>query len=198
MKATCTVSQSMYVAIRSLLLLEALCNTETGKSVAAPACDYISQYQCSRFIYASSQGCVKWRINWSMNFSTYKVTTSSYFADNKVSSGPRHMCLFRNKVSFYGEELLASPTKHQAGGPLLVGCPRLLIQYIRKYPPYWRPFFNSQPGESEDLKDPSVDRSIILRWVFRTWYVGVDWIDLAQDRDRWRTFENAAMNFQFP
>jgi hypothetical protein len=24
----------------------------------------------------------------------------------------------------------------QAGGPPLVGCPRLLIQYIRRYPPY--------------------------------------------------------------
>jgi hypothetical protein len=24
----------------------------------------------------------------------------------------------------------------QAGGPPLVGCPRLLIQYIRSYPPY--------------------------------------------------------------
>ena len=26
----------------------------------------------------------------------------------------------------------------QAGGPPLVGCPRLLIQYIRSYPPYLR------------------------------------------------------------
>jgi hypothetical protein len=24
----------------------------------------------------------------------------------------------------------------QAGGPLLGGCPRMLIQYIRSYPPY--------------------------------------------------------------
>jgi len=26
---------------------------------------------------------------------------------------------------------------------------------------------------------------------------GMDWIDLAQDRDRWRELENAAMNFEF-
>ena len=32
----------------------------------------------------------------------------------------------------------------QVGGPLLVGCPRLLIQYIRSYPPYWRPFLYLQ------------------------------------------------------
>ena len=27
---------------------------------------------------------------------------------------------------------------------------------------------------------------------------GVDWIDLAQDRDRWRALVNAVMNFPFP
>ena len=27
---------------------------------------------------------------------------------------------------------------------------------------------------------------------------GVDWIDLVQDRDRWRALVNAAMNLRFP
>jgi hypothetical protein len=27
---------------------------------------------------------------------------------------------------------------------------------------------------------------------------GMDWIDLAQDRDKWRVFVNAVMNLQFP
>jgi hypothetical protein len=27
---------------------------------------------------------------------------------------------------------------------------------------------------------------------------GMDWIDLAQDRDQWRAFENTAMNLQVP
>jgi hypothetical protein len=27
---------------------------------------------------------------------------------------------------------------------------------------------------------------------------GVDWIDLAQDRDRWRAYVNAMMNLQVP
>jgi hypothetical protein len=27
---------------------------------------------------------------------------------------------------------------------------------------------------------------------------GIDWIDLAQDRDRWRALVNAVMNLQVP
>jgi hypothetical protein len=27
---------------------------------------------------------------------------------------------------------------------------------------------------------------------------GVDWIDLAQDRDRWKAYVNAMMNFRVP
>jgi len=47
------------------------------------------------------------------------------------------------------------------------------------------------------LEDPGVDGTIILRWVFRKWDVGVmDWIDLAQDRDRWRALVKAVMNLQ--
>ena len=36
----------------------------------------------------------------------------------------------------------------QARGPPLVGCPRLLIQYIRSYPPYWSPFLHPQPEDA--------------------------------------------------
>jgi hypothetical protein len=39
--------------------------------------------------------------------------------------------IFVTSLFLWSEKLLA-----QAGGPPLVGCPRLLIQYIRSFPPY--------------------------------------------------------------
>jgi hypothetical protein len=45
------------------------------------------------------------------------------------------------------------------------------------------------------LEDPGIDGKIILRWIFRKWDGGMDWIELAQDRDSWRVLVNAVMNF---
>ena len=36
----------------------------------------------------------------------------------------------------------------QAGGPPLVGCPWLFIQYFHSYTPYWRPFLHLQPEDT--------------------------------------------------
>jgi len=47
--------------------------------------------------------------------------------------------------------------------------------------------------------DPGVDGRIILRWISKKWDVGgMDWVDLAQDRARWRALVNAVMNFRVP
>jgi hypothetical protein len=40
--------------------------------------------------------------------------------------------------------------------------------------------------EGDHLKDPAIDGMIILKWIFKKWHVGMDWIDMAQDRDTWR------------
>ena len=51
--------------------------------------------------------------------------------------------VFLNSIFLRGGVVSASP-KPQAGGPPVVGCPRLLIQFIRSYPPYRRPFHHPQ------------------------------------------------------
>jgi len=49
------------------------------------------------------------------------------------------------------------------------------------------------------LGDPGVDGRIILRCIFRKWDVGgMDWVELAEDRDRWRALVTEAMNFRVP
>jgi hypothetical protein len=52
--------------------------------------------------------------------------------------------------------------------------------------------------EGEHLGNPSVDRRIILKWIFKKWDGGMDWIELAQDRDRWLAVVNAVMNLRVP
>jgi hypothetical protein len=47
--------------------------------------------------------------------------------------------------------------------------------------------------------DEGVDGRIILRLVFMNLIVGsMDWIELAQDRDRWWALVNAVMNLRVP
>ena len=51
--------------------------------------------------------------------------------------------------------------------------------------------------ERDHLGEPGADGKITLRWIFRKWDVGcMDWIELAQDRDRWRALVNAVMNLR--
>jgi hypothetical protein len=48
------------------------------------------------------------------------------------------------------------------------------------------------------LKDPGVDGRIIKMYLQEVGWGDVDWIDMAQDRDRWWTLVNAVMNLQVP
>ena len=51
----------------------------------------------------------------------------------------------------------------------------------------------------DHLGDPGVDGRIILRWILRKWDVrGMDWIELAQERDSWLTLVSAVMNLRVP
>ena len=56
-------------------------------------------------------------------------------------------------------------------------------------------------GKSEGRdhwESPAVDGRIILKWIFRKWDGGMDWLDLAQNRGRWQAVVNEVMNLQVP
>jgi hypothetical protein len=52
--------------------------------------------------------------------------------------------------------------------------------------------------ERDLFEDLGVRGKIKVRWILGTGVGGMDWIDLAQDRDRWRALVNALMNLRVP
>ena len=50
---------------------------------------------------------------------------------------------------------------------------------------------------TDHLEDRCVYGRIILKWILENWDGGIDWIDLAQDMDRWRAVVNAVMSLPF-
>ena len=50
----------------------------------------------------------------------------------------------------------------------------------------------------DHLEDQRIHRRIVLKRIFERCDGGMDWIDLAQDRDRWRVLANAVMNIRDP
>jgi len=69
-----------------------------------------------------------------------------------VYSGVDDVRVFLNISVLHGG-VISTSLKLQAGGPPLVGCPRRLIQFIRSYSPYRRPFLYPQPEDAPCLGD---------------------------------------------
>jgi hypothetical protein len=48
------------------------------------------------------------------------------------------------------------------------------------------------------MEELGVDWWILLKWILENGDGGIDWFNLAQDRDRWRADVNAIMNLLVP
>jgi hypothetical protein len=68
---------------------------------------------------------------------------------------------------FSWEGVVSTSPNPQAGGPPLVGCPQLLIQFIHSYPPYRRLFLHLQPEDApcRGDRDPHSWKNIIISYI---------------------------------
>jgi hypothetical protein len=59
-------------------------------------------------------------------------------------------------------------------------------------------FWRGNLRESNHLEDLVLDGRIILKWIFKKLDGGVDEIELAQDRGKWRALVNAVTSLGVP
>jgi hypothetical protein len=57
-------------------------------------------------------------------------------------------------------------------------------------------FWCESAKERDHLEDQGVDRRMEAEWILGRLAGEVDWIRLAQDRDRWQAVVNEVMNFR--
>jgi hypothetical protein len=48
------------------------------------------------------------------------------------------------------------------------------------------------------LEELAIDRGVMVKWIFKESEWGMDWICLAQDKDRRGAIVNAVMNLRVP
>ena len=75
--------------------------------------------------------------------------------------------VFLNSIFFLRGGVVSASPNTQAGGPPLVGCPRLLIQFIRSYPPCRRPFLHLQPEDAPCCGDRDPQTRRILTYTLK-------------------------------
>jgi len=92
------------------------------------------------------------------------LTRARHLSLSWATLGPTKVCVQAQStcISFVTSSIFTARScwhlaqTHSVGQPL-VGCPRLLIQYIRSYPPYWRPSLHPQPEDAPCRDDSAVN-----------------------------------------
>jgi hypothetical protein len=59
-------------------------------------------------------------------------------------------------------------------------------------------FWLGDPREGDHLENPGVDGGIILKWILKWDAGGMDWSDMAQDRNSGWAVVNAVMSLRVP
>jgi hypothetical protein len=107
--------------------------------------------------------------------------TRSFFTvlTSAISRGSISSCGYFVTLKFSLEGGVSTSPNPQVGGPPLVGCPRLLIQYIHSYPPYRRPFLHPQPEDApcRGGRDPYSWVSVSLVWI-NVWRLTGDTVNI--------------------
>ena len=91
--------------------------------------------------------CRRLSLSWASSFQSMLPHPTSGRSILILSSYLRHFECFAAWYFLRWGDFSTLPNP-QAGGPPLVCYSRLLIQYIRNCPPYWRPFLHPQPEDA--------------------------------------------------
>jgi hypothetical protein len=95
--------------------------------------------------------------------------------------------MFRN--TFFRLGVLSPSPNLRAERPPLFGCPRLFVQYIHSYPPYWRHFLHPQPEDTSYRcdRDPltTEEQNLLIQFTLVLVFKAVSWSRLLLD-DLWR------------
>jgi len=119
---------------------------------------FLSRELFQLFTYLPNYSMVQspsWEANWFVASQEILRISRNQKVHYRTHKRPPRMWVFLNMNVLQGG-VVSTSSYPQAGGPPLVGSPRLLIQFIRSYRPYRWPFLYPQPEDAQCRgdKDP--------------------------------------------